>query len=115
MSLLSGQLLNLHRAIQNIQRMEVDIKNQLQSVAGVDLVALQKQYALDNDIEEDYSGEEQVGEDEFEEEPDEIPAAQIQHKLSKKGLLDREIRLFIASPFRDMQGERDQLVPVTTR
>ncbi len=90
--------------------MEVDIKNQIQAVAGVDIVALQKQYALDNDIEEDYSGEDQETEDEYEEEPDEIPAAKVQTKTNKKGLLDREIRLFIASPFRDMTSERDQLV-----
>lgn len=109
MSLLSGQLLNLHRAIQNIQRMEVDLKNQLQAVAGVDIVALQKQYALDNDIEEDYNSEEHDEQTEDEEEPVEVPAAQ-RAKTTKKALLDREIRLFIASPFRDMQSERDLLV-----
>jgi conjugal transfer/entry exclusion protein len=34
MTLLSGQLINLHRVIQNVQQLEAHIHNQLKNVVG---------------------------------------------------------------------------------
>ncbi|ELR18804.1 BRCA1 C Terminus (BRCT) domain containing protein [Acanthamoeba castellanii str. Neff] len=93
-ALLRGQLRNVSRAIANIQKMEIELRKELKSITGVELLG--------------------------QPEPDTRGGGGL--RGSKQGLLEgparrakksddeREIRIFLSSPFKDMQKERDAVV-----
>jgi len=109
-TILRSQLQNVQRAIVNIQRMEEELRQQLQMVdmplsastfgALVPAAAAAGGAATGGGLSESTA---------------QAPAATIAdmwdsivHSLEEHD--DREIRIFVSSPFRDMQEERDQFV-----
>lgn len=115
--LLRGQLRNVSRAIANIQKMEIELRKELKALSGAEFA----EFMMDKQRRE-------------------IAGAPSDHMSSNKGgagrrgagaggssssssgvsnkksmasgvdVLDREIRIFISSPFKDMQDERNQIV-----
>lgn len=76
---LTSQLANVHRAIANIQLMEHDMRVQMQSLSSYKPVA-------------------KVADYEYAKGDADAPSGSVAH-----GHLERELKLFISSPFRDMQ------------
>lgn len=86
-SILRSQLQNVQRAITNIQKMEMDIRREL------NLISTSSNLLDDGN---------------------QLDIGQKPNEPTKKILFreqfEREIRLFISSPFRDMREERDLIV-----
>eukprot|EP00727_Mastigamoeba_balamuthi_P008715 m51a1_g4466 hypothetical protein (1454) ;mRNA; f:212409-226250 len=98
-SMLRSQLQNMRRAITNIQQMEIDIRTQLSQMTGtVELGLEEEQETQAEGAGKDTAAAAAAAE-----------AAPRPARARHEGL-DREVRLFISSPFRDMREERDRIV-----
>eukprot|EP00002_Diphylleia_rotans_P034389 TRINITY_DN7378_c0_g1_i1.p1 TRINITY_DN7378_c0_g1~~TRINITY_DN7378_c0_g1_i1.p1 ORF type:complete len:1864 (-),score=413.33 TRINITY_DN7378_c0_g1_i1:109-5700(-) len=90
-TILQGQLMNLRRAIANIQSLEMEIRENIDVLSGQGILNHESL---------------------IESRPHEIKAKES--LISKPSNVDvhkeREMRIFISSPFKDMHVERDQIV-----
>lgn len=96
---LSSQLANVRRAVANIQQMETELRAQLENVAAGRAPAFPNELGdSSRDVTQPTSAGGEV-----------LPPvlAQLPKTVRRN---KREIRLFISSPFTDMQNERDLLV-----
>jgi hypothetical protein len=96
-SILRSQLQNVQRAIVNIQQMELELRQQLQMI-DMPLVPPQPMHALTTSQQPSLA------------ESTTSMANLIDMAWDRAKDDDREIRIFVSSPFRDMQEERDQFV-----
>eukprot|EP01089_Gocevia_fonbrunei_P013362 TRINITY_DN3415_c0_g1_i1.p1 TRINITY_DN3415_c0_g1~~TRINITY_DN3415_c0_g1_i1.p1 ORF type:complete len:461 (+),score=71.39 TRINITY_DN3415_c0_g1_i1:20-1402(+) len=98
-SLLSGQLRNVNQAIASIQKMEMELRRELKKMSGDEIIKLAREGGIDLPA---LTGV-----------PSNLRASnQRSHQgnANRRSVDDREIRIFLSSPFRDMQSERDLIM-----
>lgn len=102
---MKSQLENVKRAVFNVQRLENDLSHKLQIIAsGGSLTYYDPLYVQQQEQLTITDGQIQL---------DVIPdQPQVSSIVQTQQLLEREIRLFISSPFKDMQKERDYIVNI---
>ncbi|KAL6043085.1 actin [Balamuthia mandrillaris] len=103
-TLLRSQLRNVGRAIANIQKMEIELRKELKSLTGSEfareLIAGGKQNRVAELTDKASSSSSSSS----------AASSMERGKRSGRNKLNREIRIFISSPFKDMQEERDLVV-----
>eukprot|EP01105_Mastigella_eilhardi_P027734 TRINITY_DN8715_c0_g3_i1.p1 TRINITY_DN8715_c0_g3~~TRINITY_DN8715_c0_g3_i1.p1 ORF type:complete len:1056 (-),score=242.25 TRINITY_DN8715_c0_g3_i1:18-3134(-) len=84
-TVLRGQLQNVGRAITNIQRMEIDLRTQIAQLTNI-----KSELELPQ--------------------PEPVAEKSKEEHVARHTEFEREIRVFISSPFRDMKEEREKIV-----
>lgn len=105
--IIRSQLENLRRTLCHVQKVESDLQQQLDHIAQGHLLPYRSQHTLPSSTSSE-TGSLESGEDGLSSSPDskeDGPPSVVDTEQ-----FEREIRLFISSPFLDMQEERDYLV-----
>jgi hypothetical protein len=103
-AVLSSQLANVRRAVANIQHMEAEIRSQL------DAVAAGRPLTFSGDSATGKSEDGALAQSSSAQSSSEATSQTLTQMPKTVRRSSREIRLFISSPFTDMQAERDLLV-----
>jgi len=104
MALLSGQIRNVSQAVASIQKMEAELRRELQKLAGDQLIELAAKGGVINvgnlpTIQDTQHGGKIRN--------SRTPQIASKHRTS---IEDREIRIFLSSTFKDMQSDRDEIM-----
>lgn len=103
-SIIRSQLENVRRTVLQVQQIENDLSTKLDYIAGGNTLPYEEFKQKRRTLLQNSQNEQETGEDT---DDTEIPYSSM---ITNQLLLDREIRLFVSSPFVDMQKERDILV-----